>query len=297
MHTPDGFITGWICIAMLLASLSALAYALVSLRKTLDRSKILKMSLLGLVIFAAQMLNFPIASGTSGHLIGAALAAIILGPHAAVVVLAAVLLTQSIVFGDGGMLAIGVNVFNMAVVGSYSAYFVYKRFEGTLGVLLASWTSVLLASVSASVLLAMSGLAPVIDVLAAMSSVHVLIGIGEAFITIGILAYLSRLPQMSKIPHYVAATAGPAFVLLALALPFVSSAPDGMEAVALNMGFYENAVTVYNAPFSEYLVIGSEFAAGIMGMIVVFAALFVSLSPLGRSMEGSAIVVQDFKYK
>lgn len=273
MHTPDGFITGWICIVMLLVSLSFLSYAVLNLRKHLTKEKIIQMSLLGLIIFAAQMLNFPIASGTSGHLIGAALVAIILGPHATVVVLAAVLLLQCIVFGDGGLLALGVNIFNMGIVASYSAYFVYKKFENSLGILMASWVSVLLASVSASVFLALSGLASVTEIFVAMVSTHAIIGMGEAFITFGMVLYLDKF----KMPSYTSLTIGLSFVLLALTLPFASSHPDGMEKVAINLGFYKNAISVYEAPFAEYMMFGSELVAGLFGMLLSFGVVYLFL--------------------
>ncbi|MBD3209918.1 cobalamin biosynthesis protein CbiM [Candidatus Micrarchaeota archaeon] len=275
MHTPDGFITGWICILMLVFSGAVLLFSAWKIRNTLTKEKIVKMSLLGLVIFAAQMLNFPVAEGTSGHLIGAALAAIMLGPYAAVVVLAAVLLLQSLAFGDGGVLALGVNIFNMAIVGSFAAHAVYQRISGRRGVLAASWASVFLASVSASVLLGISGAADLANVLFAMGAVHAVIGMGEALITLAVYEYLFK--AASLVSDYVAFTTGLAFLVLALALPFASGEPDGMEKVAINLGFFDSSMVLYEAPFADYLLLGSELAAGLVGMTITFGAIYVSL--------------------
>jgi cobalt/nickel transport system permease protein len=268
MHTPDGFITGWICVVMLLLSAGLVSRSLLIVRRTLDRSKLLQMASIGAVIFAAQMLNFPIAAGTSGHLIGAALAAIMLGPHAAVVVIAAVLLLQALAFGDGGMLALGANVFSMAIIGCWSAHLIYERFQKTAGIVLASSGSVLAASISASVLLALSGVAPLFDVILAMASVHVLIGIGEAVMTSGIFLYLSR--DISRLPSY-----GLAAGIVALALlPFASALPDGMESVALRLGFFSSALEIYQAPMAGYALLGSGLAAGLVGIALAFSGIY-----------------------
>jgi cobalt/nickel transport system permease protein len=275
MHTPDGFITGWICVVILLLSAGLVGYSLLTLRRALDRAKLLRMASLGLVIFAAQMLNFPIASGMSSHLIGAALAAIMLGPHAAVVVIAAVLLLQALAFGDGGMLALGANVFSMAIIGSWSAHLIYRRFERTVGIILASWGSVFAASVSASVLLALSGVAPLFDVILAMVSVHAVIGIGEALISSGIFLYLTR--DISRLPSYSLA-AGLALLVL---LPFASALPDGMESVALQLGFSDSALVLYEAPMAGYLLLGSGLAAGFVGMIAAFSGIY----GLGKALK------------
>lgn len=274
MHTPDGFITGWICIVMALLSSCVLVYALYVLRSSLNKDKILQMSFIGLLIFAGQMLNFPIASGTSGHLIGAALAAIMLGPYAAIVVISLVLIVQCFVFGDGGLLALGVNIFAMAIVASYTAHFVYRKLERThIALLSASWASVFAASIALSVLLALSGLAPLTEIVLAMASTHAFIGIGEGLISLGIFAYLNRTrsPQISIVPFL--STLGILFIVLAFSLPFASGAPDGLEYVALRLGFYNNAMTVYQAPFADYLAFGSELAAGILGMLATFAVI------------------------
>lgn len=277
MHTPDGFITGWICVFMLLLSAGLVGHSLLALRRTLNRAKLLQMASLGLLVFAAQMLNFPIASGTSGHLIGAALAAIILGPHAAVVVITAVLLVQALAFGDGGMLALGANAFAMAIVGSWSAHLIHERLGRSIGILLASWGSVVAASVAISVLLALSGVAPALDILLAMASAHAVIGMGEALISGGIFLCLSR--DASRLPSYSVA----AGLLMLILLPLASALPDGMESVALRLGFFSSAMEIYQAPMADYLLMGSGLAAGLLGMALTFIGIYA----LGRALRAS----------
>jgi cobalt/nickel transport system permease protein len=233
------------------------------------------MASLGMVIFAAQMLNFPIASGTSGHIIGAALAAMMLGPHAAVVVITAVLLVQALAFGDGGMLALGANAFSMAIVGAWSAHLIHERLNGSAGILLSSWGSVVAASVAISVPLALSGMAPALGILMAMVSVHAVIGVGEALLTGGIFILLSR--DVARLPSYSVAAG---LVMLAL-LPLASALPDGMESVALHLGFFSSAVEVYQAPMADYLLMGSALAAGFMGMALTFVGIYA----LGRTLR------------
>lgn len=273
MHTPDGLITGWICVLMLLVSAAGLALAARGAGRLLRREDAWKYATVAAVIFAAQMLNFPVAGGTSGHLIGASLAAILFGPEIAVMIIASVLLVQAAVFGDGGMLAIGVNVFSMAIVGAYAAHFVYSR---TGNAFLASGGGVLASALSCSLLLAAGGAAPVAAVLMAMVPTHALIGVGEGLITITLLAYFrsaAPLPSAS----YAAAGAGAAFFALAILLPFASGEPDGLESAALRLGFYENQVQVSAAPLEGYLLPGvegaEELTAGGIGMLAVIALL------------------------
>ena len=180
--------------------------------KKLGEKHIPLMGILAAFIFAAQMLNFPVAGGTSGHLIGAALAVILLGPWAAVIIMAAVLVAQSLIFQDGGLLALGANIFNMGIVAGFTAYFVYRLVGGFRAVAIkaklaagfaAAWASVFAASIAVSMELALSGTAPFGFVLPAMAGVHTVIGIGEGLITVAILSLvyqtrsdLVRLPQV-----------------------------------------------------------------------------------------------------
>jgi cobalt/nickel transport system permease protein len=199
MHIPDGFISTGTAAVTWVASAGAVGYSARRLTHELDERKVPLMGVTAAFIFAAQMMNFAVAGGTSGHLLGAALATILLGPWAASLVLTAVLAVQALLFQDGGLVALGANIFNMAVVGvavSWVAYYGLRRilgkrtwatFASGFG---AAWLSVVCASLMAAGELSLSGTSPASVVFPAMASVHVLIGVGEGLITTAVLAFL-----------------------------------------------------------------------------------------------------------
>jgi cobalt/nickel transport system permease protein len=268
MHTPDGFLTSWVCYALLTLIVLPLLLALNNLRKNFTPAIGNKIATVAAVIFIAQMLNFPIASGTSGHLIGAAFAVLVLGTEGAVIALATVLLVQAIVFGDGGMLVLGANIFNMGIVAVYAAAFAVKRFRSNnqfIKTMVVSWISVLAASISCTILLAVSGTVALIPALIAMVSVHAIIGIGE-----GLLTYVLAATTDWKnfLPKKSIAIIGIGFLALAVLLPLASADPDGLEAVSLRLGFFNKAMTLYSAPV-EYTLVG-----GIGGSLAVFVVTY-----------------------
>jgi cobalt/nickel transport system permease protein len=175
------------------------SYAVRRVRQELDERQVPLLGVTAAFIFAAQMMNFTVIGGTSGHLLGGALAAILLGPWAGMLVLTSVLTIQALLFQDGGLLALGANVFNMAIVGVLCARVVYaglrrlmgrKTWATMVGGFAAAWLSVVIASLVAGAELAISGASPWGVVLPAMGAVHALIGIGEGLITVAVLAFL-----------------------------------------------------------------------------------------------------------
>jgi cobalt/nickel transport system permease protein len=165
--------------------------------RTLDGAQVPLMGMTAAFIFAAQMINFPVAGGTSGHLLGGLLAALLLGPAPAVVVMTTVFVAQCLLYQDGGLTALGANVFNMGIIGSLGGYGIYQalcrlRMGDRAAVTVAAWLSVMLGAAAASVELGLSGTIPLRVVLPAMLGVHALIGIGEALITLGALALVRR---------------------------------------------------------------------------------------------------------
>jgi cobalt/nickel transport system permease protein len=199
MHIPDGFVSTGTAAATWLASAGSVGYAVRRVSRELDERQIPLMGVTAAFIFAAQMMNFTVAGGTSGHLLGGALAAILLGPWAGMLVLTSVLAVQALLFQDGGLLALGANVFNMAVVGVLVAWVVYTALRRLLGDrtwsmmvsgFAAAWLSVVVASLVAAAELAVSGTSPWVVALPAMGLVHMLIGAGEGLITVGVLAFL-----------------------------------------------------------------------------------------------------------
>ena len=153
-------------------------------------------------IFAAQMINFPIPGGTSGHLLGGTLAGVLLGPWAGTLVMVVVFIVQSVLFQDGGLTVLGANIFNMGLIGTFGGYYLYKAIRNVIGfhtfrgmtvaVAIAAWTSVVVASFICAIQLALSGTVPLNVAIAAMLSWHILIGIGEALITVLAVSYIWR---------------------------------------------------------------------------------------------------------
>ncbi len=197
MHIPDGFLNITTVATTYAVSAGGVGNAVRIANKKLGEKHVPLMGVLAAFIFAAQMLNFPIAGGTSGHLIGAALAAILLGPWASVLIMSCVLIAQCLIFQDGGLLALGANIFNMGIVASFSSYYLYRlaisllgnsRKGKLIGGFIGAWGSVFLASIVCAIELAVSGASPIGVVLPAMAGLHALIGIGEGLITVAVLS-------------------------------------------------------------------------------------------------------------
>ena len=206
MHIPDGFLSPDVAAGTGVVAAGAVGYALRRADRTLDERAVPLLGVTGAFVFAAQMLNFPVAGGTSGHFLGAALAAVLLGPWTACLVLAVVLVMQAFVFADGGVTALGANILNMGVVGGLGAGLVLAagrrvlpRTRGAfLGlVAVAAWLAVMAGATACSLELAASGTVPLGTVLPAMLGVHALIGIGEAVVTVAaVSAILASRPDL-----------------------------------------------------------------------------------------------------
>ena len=200
MHIPDGFLATNTWLSTWLISIGGLSFCLRRTAAILKDKMVPLMGVMSAFIFAAQMLNFPVMGGTSGHLLGGVLAAVLLGPYAAAIVIAIVLLVQCVIFQDGGLTALGANIFNMSFVGAMGGYLIYncisKIVKGNKGILagsaIAAWFSVVIASSFCAIELAISGTVPLNVVLPAMISVHILIGIGEAIITYLVVGFILK---------------------------------------------------------------------------------------------------------
>ncbi|WP_028804875.1 energy-coupling factor ABC transporter permease [Streptomyces sp. 142MFCol3.1] len=194
MHVPDGFINAPVSAATGVVAAGAVAVSLRGARRELDERTAPLAGLVAAFIFAVQMLNFPVAAGTSGHLLGGALAAILVGPFTGILCVSVVLLMQGILFADGGLTALGVNITDMAIVTTVVSYAAFRGLVKVLprtrrSVTVAAFVSALLSVPSAAVaftlIYAVGGTTdvPIAKVATAMIGVHVLIGIGEATIT------------------------------------------------------------------------------------------------------------------
>lgn len=197
MHIPDGFVSLPVNAAAMAVSAAALGAAVVRARKDLDDRSVPLLGVTAAFVFAAQMLNFPVAGGTSGHFLGALLAGVLLGPFQSCLVLAVVLIIQALFFADGGVTALGSNILVMGVVGGIGSTYVLRGLRLLLpkgrggflaAVAAASWFSVVAASAACAMLLAVSGTSPLAVVLPAMVGVHALIGVGEAIITVTVVS-------------------------------------------------------------------------------------------------------------
>ncbi len=201
MHIPDGFLSAPVWVSAGGAAAAAVALSAASLgRQGLEEKQVPLMGVAGAFLFAAQMVNFPIAGGTSGHLGGGVLAALLLGPWAGTLVLTAVLVVQALLFQDGGITALGANVLNLAVLPCLLGFALFRLLRrpapGTrgslIGAFLTSWLMAVLGAGLAAVELALSGTIPLRLALPAMAGIHALIGIGEGLITAAALGFLLR---------------------------------------------------------------------------------------------------------
>jgi cobalt/nickel transport system permease protein len=296
MHIPDGFIDGKTAATTALLSAAGVGLALRHARRSLPPRRVPLLGLAAAFLFAAQMVNFPVAGGTSGHLLGGVLVAALLGPSAAIVVLTTVLIVQCFLFADGGVLALGANVFNMAIIGAAGGWAIYRLvcrwLPGTRGqvaaIAFAGWCSTVLAAISCAGQLAWSGTVAWPAGFTAMTIVHMLIGVGEGLI--GALVFLAirrtrpdltgesngSVPprQWGELVSYgLLAVVGIAIFVAPFACPW----PDGLESVATRLGFEHKAVhPLVPAPASGYQLPGVHWAAGAtalagaVGTVVVF---------------------------
>ena len=199
MHAPDGFLSLPIAAVMWIVTIVVIAVAVRKTNRTFDERAIPLMGVTAAFIFAAQMFNFQVVGGTSGHLLGGVLAAVLLGPWAGTLVMVAVIAVQGLVFQDGGLVVMGANIFNMGIVGTLGGYAIYRALCGILGgeararipaAGLAAWLSVVAGSTAMAVELGLSGTTDMAVALAAMVGIHVLIGVGEALVTMAALAFV-----------------------------------------------------------------------------------------------------------
>ena len=199
LHAPDGYLTVPVALAMWALSVAVLALAVRRSNATLDDRAVPLLGVMAAFIFAAQMVNFPVAFGTSGHLLGGVLAAVLLGPWGGTLVMTCVVGVQGLLFQDGGLLAMGANIFNMGIIGTLGGYAVYRVVAGALGgedrarlpaAGIAAWLSVMAGATAMALQLVVSGAVPFELTLPAMLGVHALIGIGEAAITVAALAFI-----------------------------------------------------------------------------------------------------------
>ncbi len=208
MHIPDGLLDPFTLIILWIITLSVMVLGFFKISKTFEEEDSEKLipyiGVIAAVIFAFQFVNYPIPGGTSGHLVGGTLVAVILGPWAAVIVLFMVLLVQSL-FGDGGITAIGANSFNMGIIGGILGFYFVKiimmglnktklgkEIKVTIATAIGSYIAIVLASFIAAIEIGISGAIPMEIAIITMVYWHLLIGIGEAVISALIIYYIYK---------------------------------------------------------------------------------------------------------
>ncbi|MHA1794302.1 MAG: energy-coupling factor ABC transporter permease [Promethearchaeota archaeon] len=201
MHIPDGILDLWLTLMMYGISGVYAAYCFKKTKNKLDDKMIPRVAIFTALVFAFQMLNFPVAGGTSGHLLGFVLLAIILGPEIGFISIMLVLIIQALIFADGGLLALGTNIFNMGIV-PLIGYYIYLLIRNksddkkkiVLGAGIAAWIAVVVASIVAGIEIGISKAYPYgIEItVPAMMFWHVLIGIGEGLITAGVISLVLK---------------------------------------------------------------------------------------------------------
>lgn len=263
MHVSSGLCSVSVCIAA-----AGLSTGAVLASRWLDRGASPRLAppalaALGAAVFAAQMLNVPVAAGTSGHLVGAALLGILAGPFNGLIAMTAILAVQALLFADGGIAALGVNVLTMGGVGVLGGWALHRacagsgRSRGALAAGLAAGVSTVAAAALCAVALGLSGTVPLGSALAAMTLTHLPIALIEGAVTATVVAAIANPAALGL--RWPAAVA---VVACALA-PFASSLPDGLERTAIQLGFADHA-EVWAAPLAA-------------GLPVVLAALAVAV--------------------
>lgn len=296
MHIPDGFLSVGVSLVLWAIAIVVVGYALKRVNADVGERQVPLMGVLAACIFAGQMLNFSVTGGTSGHLMGAAIAAILLGPWAAILVLTCVVGVQALIFQDGGLLALGANIVNMGIVGVAVAYFAHRSLQKLLGKwsgglfvsgFVAGWLSIVVAALACALQLALSGSSPANIAVPAMAGIHALIGFGEGLITAGALVFLKvarrdlvEAPQ-TQIVGGKAVWVGGLVIAVALVIlsPLASARPDGLEWVAGERGFLDLAREPLYEIIPDYVLPGipnealATILAGVIGALIVFAAV------------------------
>jgi cobalt/nickel transport system permease protein len=288
MHIPDGFLTNRIAVSLDVVSGASILYAARQAKVDFAGRMVPIMGVLAAFVFAAQMLNFPILGGTSGHLIGGSLLAILLGPMAGFLTMTTVIIAQALFLQDGGLVALGANIFNISAVTCFSGYAVYKMLGGgkrggkllLIAGFFAGWFSVMLSSACCALEMGLSGAIPLHIGLTAMLGYHAVVGVFEGALTAGVLSFLFKvrpdLMQINRLSRFgisdwigaVLFVAVPAYILIVAGS---SALPDPLQKLLAVSPLLPQAGT------------GSEklSSAARYGDYLMRAAVFVVLIGLG----------------
>ena len=287
MHIPDGFLTNRIAVSLDVISTAGILYTARRAKVDLSGRIVPVMGVLAAFVFAAQMLNFPVLGGTSGHLIGGALLAILLGPMTGFLTIATVIIAQALFLQDGGLVALGANVFNIGAVTSFSGYAIFKLLNGgssrgkrlLFSGFLAGWLSLVISAACCALQLSLSGAIPLRVGLTTMVGYHIVVGVIEGMLTAGVLSFLLKVrPDLMKIDgasrfgfaDWVGAIIFVAIPATILVLAGSSALPDPLQKL---LAF---SPVPAESPVPEGL-----FSAGRYADYLLRAAIFVALIAVG----------------
>jgi cobalt/nickel transport system permease protein len=298
MHIPDGFLSAGVAATTWVVAGAGIAAALRAEQRDPQPMPAGILGATAAFVFAAQMINVPVAPGTSGHLVGAALAAVLLGPWRALIVMAVVLAVQALLFQDGGLTALGANIVDMGLGGVLTGYAVAALVTrgrrsprssvvaGTLG----AFAATLVGATLTAVWLGLSGLYPLSGIVPLMLVTHIAIGLLEAALTGAVLATVVRWrPDLLKglstegpLAHPVAVVAGVLGIAMGVAAflsPFASGLPDGLESAAERLGFAGRATAVWSAPIPDYALpffSSARIATAVAGVVGTVAVAIIA---------------------
>jgi cobalt/nickel transport system permease protein len=295
MHIPDNFLSTPVWASLDAISVPAVALMVRRAGRDLEDTRIPLLGVMGAFVFAAQMINFPVGIGTSGHLVGGALLACTLGPAPAALVMTAIIAIQAFVFQDGGVLALGANVFNMAIAGVLAGYlpvYLWRAKHPRPAIFAGAFLSVLVSAALALAELLISGVkmpSPLILISLALFAVSAAI---EGAITIAVVGAIERLnPNFVRKPDQSSGRAmvllgGAALVLGIAGFLLASTAPDGIQKLGIQLGL--TAQTGFHAPLADYSTSGIDSVwlrratAGLAGLLVVYGACLATGKVIAR---------------
>jgi cobalt/nickel transport system permease protein len=304
MHIPDGFLSPPVWATLDIAAAPAVAIIARKARAEVDDFRIPLLGTLGAFVFAAQMVNFPVGLGTSGHLIGGALLVYALGPATASIVMTAILGIQALVFQDGGLLALGANVVNMGVAGVFAAYLPLSLWRSSHSrsapVFIGAVLSVLVSACLAISELLISGVKMPGSVLAISLVLFAASALIEGVITVAVVRAIERLhpswihrPTGKTSPVFAAFAAG-AVVLASIGVVIATAAPDGVQQLARQVGIASRETETIASPLRAYALpmLGSvalgRITAGLIGVALIFTVCLLIGRRISRRRQAAA---------
>lgn len=290
MHIPDHMLNGAVCqVSAAIVSVVGVTASAILAVKSKEKPSPLRFAAVAMFIFAAQMMNFPVLNGTSGHFLGATLAVILLGIPFGILSTTMVLVVQCLAFGDGGLSVLGVNILNMALIGAvpgailtflYKSNYSFNKIQKSVLLFTGSWLSVVLASLFCSAELGLSGTINFTTVFSSMVGVHSLIGLFEGVITVALylVATSEKVQKSERLSIGIPVVS--ALIIGLVLSPFANGFPDGLEWVAEKFAFFTESAPIISSPFNNYSLssINNEIlavsVAGFIGVIITFIAVF-----------------------